>query len=395
MPLEVGKDVRGGAFNSQMTSIKSPLSKCCSAGILLALTISLPHHSGFAAPAVRTPRYEVTDLGPLPGVYSIYPMQINEQGEIVGILTMEAPFISGRHTFIWRQGRFTDLQPLFPDYLQAMTDFEAPQTQPLDLNDAGDIIVLAGIEEWHLGIFRSPELFLYHAGGMQPFVEILGSRSTEPSGINKAGDIVGFVSGPSTRFQAFVRYARKPLQLLGTLPGYLDSRAHRISNSGHIIGDVVNPPGPNYVRAVVFRSTGIVEIAPLPGDYSSSAWAVNDRGRVIALSGSGGWLSPRGFLWRDGQATPLLLPNDVSSQLGGINNSDQVVGTSRDANYRRRGFLYSNGIIYDLNDLIEAGTGWFIDTANDINDHAAIVGFGAFHGEYRGLLLTRAKHSEE
>jgi hypothetical protein len=50
--------------------------------------------------------------------------------------------------------------------------------------------------------------------------------------------------------------------------------------------------------------------------------------------------------------------------------------------------LWEKGILYDLNDLIPAGSGWDIQTAVEINNRNQIVGTGILNGEGHGYLLT-------
>ena len=61
----------------------------------------------------------------------------------------------------------------------------------------------------------------------------------------------------------------------------------------------------------------------------------------------------------------------------GINALGQVVGTSNisgDADYHA--FLYSDGLMYDLNDLLSPGIGTTLTDAHGINDSGQIVANG-------------------
>ena len=55
----------------------------------------------------------------------------------------------------------------------------------------------------------------------------------------------------------------------------------------------------------------------------------------------------------------------------GVNNLGQVVGSSG-----HPGFLWQDGVMADLNDLIPAGSGWDIRVARAINDSGQIAGWG-------------------
>ena len=81
----------------------------------------------------------------------------------------------------------------------------------------------------------------------------------------------------------------------------------------------------------------------------------------------------------------------------GINNLGQVVGFSgtnhdfytADGN-GLRAFLYSDNILYDLNDLIAPGSNpsFTLTAASAINNNGQIVGRGAVNGELHAFLLT-------
>jgi len=74
----------------------------------------------------------------------------------------------------------------------------------------------------------------------------------------------------------------------------------------------------------------------------------------------------------------------------GINQSGQVVGgASTPGDYiNYRAFLYSDGIMKDLNDLIQPNSGWSLFAAYAINDRGQITGYGSINGATHAFLLT-------
>jgi probable HAF family extracellular repeat protein len=72
----------------------------------------------------------------------------------------------------------------------------------------------------------------------------------------------------------------------------------------------------------------------------------------------------------------------------GINNSGQVVGYSYTASGQNHGFLWQDGTMSDLNDLIPAGSGWTLYVAWAINNAGQIVGTGSLNGQTHAFLLT-------
>jgi probable HAF family extracellular repeat protein len=83
------------------------------------------------------------------------------------------------------------------------------------------------------------------------------------------------------------------------------------------------------------------------------------------------------------------LPGDVNSVGLGINDRGEVVGESGDASGNSRGFLYQNGVMYDLNTLIPANSPLFVLSANSINSGGEIAGVGmTSDGDVHGFLAT-------
>jgi probable HAF family extracellular repeat protein len=60
----------------------------------------------------------------------------------------------------------------------------------------------------------------------------------------------------------------------------------------------------------------------------------------------------------------------------GINGEGQVVGYADTIGGALDAFLYSGGIMTDLNSLLPANSGWRLESASAINDSGQIVGYG-------------------
>jgi probable HAF family extracellular repeat protein len=174
-------------------------------------------------------------------------------------------------------------------------------------------------------------------------------------------------------------------------------------------------------------------LAPVPGDSSSAATAINDAGEVVGISGDcdvavGAFSARHAVLWLNGKPvklptlggqgwnTPMAinnlgiiagfsdtpgdvvsgvlhanfqatlwtpagivnlhtLPGDALAEATGINDFNQVVGTSFGPS-GSRAFLWQNGTLYDLNTLVQPNAPLYLIATGDINDHGEITGVG-------------------
>ena len=72
-----------------------------------------------------------------------------------------------------------------------------------------------------------------------------------------------------------------------------------------------------------------------------------------------------------------------------INDSGQVVGYAEDSGNVRHAFLYSGGVMTNLNSLLPGGSGWTLQYAYSINNNGDIVGHGIHDGLTRAFLMTQ------
>jgi uncharacterized membrane protein len=225
--------------------------------------------------------------------------------------------------------------------------------QPLAVNQAEE---LAG-EVTREGSDQ-PLAFEYSHGKFSP----LSEARSKAFAINDAGDIAG-----QDAERLVLWRKQKPIPLGGCCGGI----PHAINNHGQIVGQLNDKQG-HYSAFQWDSARGLRSIAP-PDSATSVAVALNDAGHVLLKS-----FTPNAvFLRREGKLTPVLLSSEYSSQPLALNNCDVVVGEFGAASDFNHAFIWDqkNGF-RDLNQLIDSGSEWILETALDINDRGEIIGIG-------------------
>jgi probable HAF family extracellular repeat protein len=113
---------------------------------------------------------------------------------------------------------------------------------------------------------------------------------------------------------------------------------------------------------------------------------INASGQVVGYSVGHAFLYPDSNV----QMQDLGTLGGSLSYAYGINDSRQVVGTSNttdNGNGAPHAFLYSDGQMQDLNDLIPADSGWHLREARAINNSGQIVGEGTINGSLQNRLF--------
>jgi len=177
-----------------------------------------------------------------------------------------------------------------------------------------------------------------------------------------------------------------------------------VNNSGYAVGVQAeifsNGVILSKVVGVDVHSPDNVELIEIFAGTREQAWSINNQDIMV-----GGANSETDATIV--QAFSYDIENDIITELGflndnfkyseayDINESNQVVGISQFQNSPNvfHAFLYENGDMRNLNDLIGCDTGWTLNEARSINDYdsgfnsGVITGTGLKDGEKRAFML--------
>jgi len=358
------------------------------------------------------PRYSVTDLGVLPGVFMSGPATsnasgINAQGDVVGLSGPERA--SMRHAFLYRNGVMTDL-----GHFPLIGSHNGPA-----ISDGGSVTGVVSFGASASGPGQKLHAFLYDTGGMHNLGSPLGAPMSMGGAINRQGRIAGeaWVNRPMAggyMDHAFL-YSGGRVVDIGILPGCTDATPAGINAAGQIVGYSEQRIGAG-MQAFLYdsRTRKMTALAAPPGSTGGLALGINDRGQIIGAA-----LLPgnkmRAVFWANGRATDLgALPGMDEAEGAALNSRGEAVGTAwsgqgtvarfvsdhpvrlgfllplfgQGRNGSQAAFLYRAGRMEDLNKLIPAHDGWALQEAQGINDRGQIVGSGLHFGQKRAFLLT-------
>jgi probable HAF family extracellular repeat protein len=322
------------------------------------------------------PSYAITDLSTLGGATS-QANAINSTGQVVGT----AQIASGsHHPFLYSGGVMTDL-----GVAPGFTDGSARA-----VNAAGQVAVSEGV-----GGNINGDAFLWQSSSGLTDLGNLGSSPTIPLGINNATtEHAVQVVGTGTPGHAWIWQNGVMTDLNSLLPansGWVLTEADGITDSQQIVGQgTVN--GQYHAYLWQFGSAAApTDLGTLPGAANSGAKAINIIGQVAGWSNTPPPNQDHAVLWTSGQINDLgSLPGDYWSTAYALNSSNhvQVVGSSH--HYSDRAVLWQGGTVIDLNSQIPKKSGWsLLENAYAINDSGRIIGQGQLaSGSLHAFLLT-------
>jgi probable HAF family extracellular repeat protein len=356
----------------------------------------------------QTARYVITKFSSSLGGTVSRGMAINSSGLVAGWSSLAD---GSRHAALWRNGSIVDLGTLgglsstvpWPGLNEDGMLVGVSQTSAIDPLDEDWSCELGGfLPETTNRICRG---FVWQNGVMRE-LPTLGGNHGFAAGVNNKGLVVGWAETPVhdptcssssnqvLQFRAVVWDPKNgsggkiKMRELYPFHGDSTSAATAINDSGQVVGisgDCDQAVGRYSARHAVLwdRNGKVTEIPNLGGTSWHTPMDINSHGDVVGFSNPaepgdevGDFIS-RAFLWINGaaKATDLkTLPGDFFSEAFAINSQGQVVGVSFGGANGSHAFIFENGGMKDLNDLVGPGFPDILRSAQDINDAGQITG---------------------
>ncbi len=245
------------------------------------------------------------------------------------------------------------------------------------INERGDIII--GLSWEGLGLIRTSFGKL-----IQMPKDIFISS---PTSINDRQQVLA--SGLLSGMRGFIWDPRTDTRTLLDPSETYYSQPYDMNNSMWAVGDAWDSNTSR--RAFLFTPRKKMQLLPASETGASYARGINEYGVVVGSSHrSQGWWSWLCSTYWDKKQVPHFIPiaSDTKGAAEAINNAGDIVGYCQ-RNWNDTGFLYKEGIIRYLEDLVQSNSGWRITHPRDINDRGWIItdGMRSGGGGIRALLL--------
>lgn len=340
------------------------------------------------------PHYDLVKLTDSLGGTLRVGTSINNRGWVAGYSTLEN---GSRHAALWRNGIITGLGTLGGVGTSSSVQWPGLHDNGLIVGITQTSIIDPNDEDWSCAAFigGSPYTcvgFVYDKGEMKP-LPTLGGPNGFATMSNSRGQVVGWaetlVNDPTCdpdskqklQFRAVLWEPRRGrTQELPPLPGDATSAATAINERGQVVGisgDCQVAVGDRSARHAVRWENGAPARIPLVAAPSwNTPMDINAAGDVVGFANRGGGLL-YGFLWRGGakkveELKPLT--GDNYTQAYGINARRQVVGRSCISGAICKAVLWEGGVTRNMNRAFGPDFADSVVIARHINDTGQIVG---------------------
>ena len=308
--------------------------------------------SGFVPTAyLQQAKYSVIDVGAyVPSGMTSTVTGINNLGEVTGFYI--EPNSNNSTGFMFTIQEKLKIIPSLPD---------RNITYPIAINDSGWVIGNS------LNASNQRTAFLYRNGTIEDLSVTTNTTLGGASAINNKGQMGLYSVGNAAYF-----YDGSSLTSLGApanVRNFSLAIIRGINDSG-IAAVVVNNSYDGIPRSFYWDATNGYSEIILNGETNSTPTSIDANGTVVGMTYS----SPRPNRWYTSNLGVLAGPSpNASGQAMDINAQGDIVGYY--STFQQRAYLYKNGTLTDLNDVIPSGSigAYHLAYAPGINDSGWII----------------------
>jgi probable HAF family extracellular repeat protein len=314
--------------------------------------------------------------------YSGGPISVNDFGVAVGFAEngeidplIGAPKLKAA---LWMDGKVFDLGTLGGNgaSANAVTDdglIFGGALNTIPDSDSADPFFVPGATQVHAVLWKHGKIQDLGTLGGSDSVVYQANNSGQAMGISFTDSVRHESTGLPTTHPFL--WERGHMYDVGSLGG-TKSIGYGLNNRGEIVG-FSRLAGDTTRHPFLWRRGTLHDLGTLGGD-NGEAWWINDLGHAVGRADLPGSQSHHAFLWRNHQMKDLGTPDGNACSTGEkVNRFDQVVGDSGECGVGGDPFLWENGDIVAVRDLIVPGSERFVFDAFDINDHGEIVSYCA------------------
>jgi probable HAF family extracellular repeat protein len=257
-----------------------------------------------------------------------------------------------------------------PNGGQFSTFIDGPDTVGTSVNDSGSVA----------GSFRGDSHSNYNAYYYLPAFGSfaldfpVGTTESKGNGINNSNQVTGYFTTNGVPHAFLSDASDSPSFTIHDLGA--SSVGNGVNDSGQVTG-WSSAATPGLAHAFLSEPNGgaLHDLGTLPGGLTSFGLAVNKFGQVVGYSDNAtfhfhAFLSdPNGGALHD----LGVLPGSLGSVADDVNDSGEVVGHVFSTNNTEHAFVYVDGMMYDLNTLMPANSGFTAVDAVGVNNSGQIA----------------------
>jgi probable HAF family extracellular repeat protein len=347
----------------------------------------------------------MTDLGALPGIGASFPNDINASGLVVGLSlnggsdpVIGVPFFNA---VVFKDGKVIDLGTFGGPLSYAAAVNDQNQVVGFALNSTPDSFDLGDSCQnfpmptqmrafiWHDGVKKN----LGTLGGTDSCALFINDRS-QVAGNSFTNEIVNPGSGfPTTHPFLWDGDEMKDLKALGA--GNF-ATASAMNSHGQVAGTSNLADDFTTFHAFLWDEGKLKDFGGLGGN-SIEVIGLNDDGEFVGKADLPGSQTHDAFLGKSGALRDLgTQDGDPCSVAISINSKEQIVGGSSDCSNLLHAFLWEDGRMTDLNVFVPPSSTLTLTQATFIDDRGEITAEGVLpNGDQRAVLLIPCHAGDE